>query len=167
SRVTRFSTRSPCRPSPPLFPYTPLFRSLAEHLADLRRGNEIPLGAERVPRGVITGVRFAHELRQADRAGRRDQPPEAVGQAPLRAGRRIAHQAAALRRPLASSGRRRAQITSASPARISGTLSHCPRDRPVSITTWARWASGSRKNSTTKRAAQTSAVNAPTSSPGR
>src|SRR5690606_24561084 len=129
-----------------------------EHLADLGRGDEVAGCAEGIPAGVVASVRLAHELRQADRPGGDDQPPEAVRQ------RSPGHAPAGLY-PLASSGRRRAQTTRPSPPRTSGMLSHCPCDSPVSSTRCASSASGSRKNSTTNRAPAISTVNTPTRSP--
>ena len=43
--------------------------------------DEIARRAERVARGVIAGVRFAHVTRDGDRPGGRDQPPERLGHA--------------------------------------------------------------------------------------
>ncbi len=50
----------------------------AEHLADLGRGDEVALGAERIAAGIVARVAFAHELGQADRAGLADEAPEAL-----------------------------------------------------------------------------------------
>jgi len=50
----------------------------AEHLADLGRGDEIALGAERIAAGIVARVALAHELGKADRAGLADEAPQAL-----------------------------------------------------------------------------------------
>jgi hypothetical protein len=59
----------------------PQAQHLAEHLADLRRGDEIPAFAERVAGGVVAGLgivqRHRHVLRHRDRALGRDQRRDA------------------------------------------------------------------------------------------
>ena len=64
-------------------------------------------------------------------------------------------------------GRVSDHATSARPARISGTDSHCPMESPVRMVNSVNCASGWRKNSTTKRANEITTVNVPTRTPVR
>jgi hypothetical protein len=52
---------------------------LAEHLADLRCGDEIATLPEWIARGIIMRVRRGHELCDRDRPGERDGAREPVG----------------------------------------------------------------------------------------
>ena len=114
---------------------------LAEHLADLRRGDEVSGTAQRIAARVIAGIGLAHILREGDRPGGGDQAAEAIG----KGGRLHAS-------PAAKGGRISARTTSASPIRIIGMVSHWPIDMPVRRANSCNCASGSRKNSTVKRA---------------
>jgi len=115
---------------------------LAEHLADLRRGNEIACRAKRVAGGVIAPCRvqkaLGHELGQGDRPGLYDPGAERRAEAHARA-------------------RRVAQISVSTPATIIGTLSTWPivipiKTWPIGLSGVMYCASASRKNSTMKRA---------------
>ncbi len=57
-----------------------------EHLADLGRGDEIALFAQRIAAGIIARVAFADVVREADGAGLADQAFEDGGHIDLRAG---------------------------------------------------------------------------------
>ena len=99
----------------------------AEHLADLGRGDEIAVGAQRVAARIVAGIRFGHEVRQADRPGAADQPAERLRQRR----RSIAHAGAGWPAWLPTGGRVSARMTKNSPTRISGMVSHWPMLRPV------------------------------------
>src|SRR5579863_8830310 len=103
---------------------------LAENLADLRRGDEIARGAERVARRVVESAHFGHVIGDADRSRRVDP----------------ARQTFEERVYLCGFACHRVQT----PRRKTGTESNCPMVAPNHK--YPMNESGSRKNSTTIRA---------------
>src|SRR5690606_7284188 len=111
----------------------------AEHLANLRRRDEVAGGAEGIARGVIAEPGMAqglgHVVGNRDRALDRDTPGQDF---------RYAHEA-----PWATGGRMQASHTKEIPTAIIGSERSCPMVAPSHRK--PSWASGSRKNSTAKR----------------
>ena len=120
----------------------PQTEQLAEHLADLRRGDEIAVAAERIARRVVAVHRMAeaqlHVLPHRHRPGQRDAPADFGFE---RRGRHVQAR---------SGGRFSAAAMKAKPVSISGTDSSMPMVNPPQRN--PSCGSGSRKNSQTIRA---------------